>query len=148
MLPVPLQAAVFYWKSYFAYFSVKNLRIFINYECRDYYTGQIFIDNTSLTLPWDLISCHKEIWARAVQPFFSFIGCRHTNKQNLWTEETFSGNKTFTFNSQLTQLIIRKRGRNSKVEGSVKKLKLDFRHNRGFGHVLTLGQVIRRRYFV
>ncbi|XP_023342509.1 regulator of chromosome condensation [Eurytemora carolleeae] len=34
----------------------------------------------------------------------------------------------------------RKRGRQSIVEGSVKKLKLDFRHNRGFGHVLTLGQ--------
>jgi len=35
----------------------------------------------------------------------------------------------------------RKRGRPSKTDAPLaKKVKLDFRHNRGFGHVLTLGQ--------
>lgn len=34
----------------------------------------------------------------------------------------------------------RKRGRKPKVDVPVKKLKLDFRHDRGIGHVLTVGQ--------
>lgn len=34
----------------------------------------------------------------------------------------------------------RKRGRAAKTAAPAKKIKLDFRHSRGFGHVLTLGQ--------
>ena len=39
------------------------------------------------------------------------------------------------------QFVCRKRPRVSKPDVPVKKFKLDFRHNRGVGHVLTLGQV-------
>jgi len=42
-----------------------------------------------------------------------------------------------------TAVVTKKRGRRTNSESSdagAKKIKLDFRHNRGFGHVLTVGQ--------